>query len=46
MGAVKGASKDKVRKIAGVESMSTYLDWVQARFVARSAREKYVCGLL
>ena len=46
MGAVKGASKEKVRKIAGVERMSTYLDGMQARFVARVAREKYMCGML
>ena len=26
VGAVKGSSKEKVRKIAGVEKMSTYLD--------------------
>ena len=44
IGAVKGASKEKVRKIAGVERMSTYLDGMQARFVARIAREKYMCG--
>ena len=46
MGAVKGASKEKVRKIAEVERMSTYLDGMQARFVARTAREKYLCGMM
>ena len=46
VGAVKGASKEKVRKIAGVEKVSTYLDGVQARFVARVAKEKHICGML
>ena len=46
VGAVKGASKEKVRKIAGVERISTYLDGMQARLVARMAKEKYVCSIL
>ena len=46
VGAVKGASKEKVRKIAGVEKVVTYMDGVQARFVARAAKEKYLCGML
>ena len=46
VGAVKGASKEKVRKIAGVERILTYLDGMQARFVARTAREKYLCGMM
>ena len=46
VGAVKGASKEKVRKIAGVERVSTYLNGMQVRFVARTAREKYLCGML
>ena len=46
VGAVKGASKEKVRKIAGVERMSTNLDGMQARFVSRLAMEKYLCGML
>ena len=46
VGAVKGASKEKVRNIVGVEKMSTSLDGVQARFVARAAKEKYMCGML
>ena len=44
--AVKVASKEKVRKIAGVERMSTYLYGGQARFVARVVEEKYMCGML
>ena len=43
---MKSASKEKVCKIAGVERMSTYLDGMQARFVAGTAREKYLCGIL
>ena len=46
VGAVKGASKEKVWKIAGVERMSTSLDGMQARFVARRVKEKYVSGRL
>ena len=46
VGAVKGASKEKVQKIAGVERISTYFDGMQARFVSRMAREKYLCGML
>ena len=45
MEGVKGASKEKVRKIAGVERISTYLDRMQARFVSRMAREKYLCSV-
>ena len=43
---MKGTSKEKVPKIAGVERMSTYLDRIQARIVARMAREEYLCGML
>ena len=43
---IKGASKEKVRKKMGVERMSTNLDGMQARFVARIQREKYLCGIL
>ena len=46
VGAVKGASKEKVRKIAGVERMSNNLDGVQARFVERATKEKYLYGML
>ena len=46
VGAVKGAGKEKVRKIVGVERVSTYLDGVQDRFVARALKEKYQCGMV
>ena len=46
MGAVKGTRKEKIRTITGVEGVSTYLDGVQARFVARMAKEKYLCGMV
>ena len=46
VGAVKGASKEKVRKIAGLERVSTYLDRMQARFIARMVKEKYLCGMI
>ena len=46
VGAVKGASKEKVRNIVGVEKVVTCLDGVQARFVAKAAKEKYLCGML
>ena len=45
VGAVKGASKEKVRQFAGVERLTTYLDGVQARFVGRAAKKKYLCGM-
>ena len=46
VGAVRGAGKEKVRKIAGVERISTYLDGMQARFVVRMVKEKFLCGML
>src|SRR6266576_2592196 len=37
-GAVRGAAKEKVRKIAGVETVRTFLDAKQAGFIARVMR--------